>query len=143
MYSYAEVGLGAGEGLFTAEGYYESSGQTARVQCVFPSDNSPSPHNKFTPMVDISLVRHAFDLVGQSRRLPVLLEGLIEQTRQAFPLVERTIHQHLQVYEAMEPRDPRQIARLVQELRRWYDAWLPWSECVLLLPFLHLYQRRS
>lgn len=100
----------------------------------------PFPHiDEFIPMVDISLVRHAFDLVGQSRRLPVLLEGLIEQTRQAFPLVERTIHQHLQVYEATEPRDPRQIARLVQELRRWYDAWLPWSECVLPLPFLYLH----
>ncbi|KAK0499999.1 hypothetical protein EDD18DRAFT_1147982 [Armillaria luteobubalina] len=87
---------------------------------VRPKDlNDPAPPNEY----NMELVKHAFDLVSQCRRLPVMLEAFLDDVRQHFYLIKRDVDQYMAQYEAS--LDPEIISSLVYRLFEWFNAWLP------------------
>ncbi|KII90894.1 hypothetical protein PLICRDRAFT_137424 [Plicaturopsis crispa FD-325 SS-3] len=81
-----------------------------------------SPRKEF----DMDNVKAAFAIVNKCRRLPVLLEGFLDQIRQHHYLITREVLQHMTEYETTS--DPEVISRLVFRVVEWYDAWCPLPE---------------
>ncbi|CAK5268478.1 unnamed protein product, partial [Mycena citricolor] len=77
-------------------------------------------------------IKNAFDVINQSRRLPIMLETFLEHICQRFYLVSREVDNFLSEYEDTEDTDT--ILRLVFRLVDWYRAWIPIDE---LGPTIH------
>ncbi|ESK86927.1 anaphase-promoting complex subunit 2 [Moniliophthora roreri MCA 2997] len=75
---------------------------------------------------DMDTVRAAYEVVNQSRRLPVLLETFLDQVHNKFYLVTDEVERFIGEYE--ETDDPQVISRLVSRLLTWYKGWMPAEE---------------
>ncbi|KAF8917802.1 hypothetical protein CPB85DRAFT_1373962 [Mucidula mucida] len=77
---------------------------------------------------NLDLIRHAFDVVSQCRRLPVMLESFLDNIRQHFGLIHLDIDAFMVEYEV---RDVQLL--LVQRLMEWYTLWQPITELGLTI----------
>ncbi|KAG7451564.1 uncharacterized protein BT62DRAFT_883756 [Guyanagaster necrorhizus] len=107
-------------GLMT---FSQASAWVLLTDFVRPRDlNDPAPPNEY----NMELVKYAFDLVSQCRRLPAMLEAYLDDVRQYFYLIKRDVDQYMEQYETS--LDPEIISRLVYRLFKWFNAWLPISD---------------
>ncbi|KAL7280018.1 hypothetical protein ACG7TL_006431 [Trametes sanguinea] len=75
---------------------------------------------------DMQRVRAAFDLVGKSRMLSMLLDKFLEDMRRQQYLVERDVHRYMAEYESAGKAEA--IMQLIFRLVAWYNAWKPINE---------------
>ncbi|TFK66693.1 hypothetical protein BDN72DRAFT_771609 [Pluteus cervinus] len=68
-------------------------------------------------------VRAAMSTVNESRMLPYVLDGYLDEVRKRFNLVQKDVEVFMAEY--AESSDPDVIRRLVFRLLAWYEAWTP------------------
>ncbi|KAK1228790.1 hypothetical protein PQX77_008171 [Marasmius sp. AFHP31] len=78
------------------------------------------------PDSDMKAIHAAYDVVNQSRRLPVLLEEFLDQVHQKFYLIINEVEKFITEYERTS--DPQVISKLVARLLLWYKTWMPAGE---------------
>ncbi|KAJ8073630.1 hypothetical protein PM082_011908 [Marasmius tenuissimus] len=92
------------------------------TEFVRPKDlNVEQPRN-----YDMKAIQAAYDVVNQSRRLPVLLETFLDQVHQKFYLIINEVEKFITEYERSS--DPQVISKLVARLLLWYKTWMPAEE---------------
>ncbi|KAJ3735886.1 hypothetical protein DFJ43DRAFT_1054769 [Lentinula guzmanii] len=75
---------------------------------------------------DKSTFQASFELLNKSRRLPILLESLLEDMRKRFPVIKEEVDRYTLEYERTS--DTSFILNLVFRLLKWYKKWLPMQE---------------
>ncbi|KAG1780495.1 hypothetical protein EV702DRAFT_1193970 [Suillus placidus] len=118
-----------------------SEAWTLAIEFLKPRDLSdPAPQKQY----DLNKVRAAFGVVGECRRLPVMMEVFLEDMRKSQHLITREVEAYMTLYEVKVPAplqfvvslnsssqsnsDPEAIRSLVYRLVEWYSAWKPTAD---------------
>ncbi|KAG1742334.1 uncharacterized protein EDB91DRAFT_1128723 [Suillus paluster] len=100
-----------------------SEAWTLAIEFLKPRDlNDPAPRKQY----DLNQVRVAFGVVGECRRLPVMMEVFLEDMRKSQHLITREVEVYMTLYE--KNSDPEAIRSLVYRLVEWYNAWKPTAD---------------
>lgn len=100
-----------------------SEAWTLAIEFLKPRDLSdPAPPKQY----DLNKVRAAFGVVGECRRLPVMMEVFLEDMRKSQHLITREVEAYMTLYE--NNSDPEAIRSLVYRLVEWYNAWKPTAD---------------
>ncbi|KAJ8593951.1 hypothetical protein M405DRAFT_809991 [Rhizopogon salebrosus TDB-379] len=100
-----------------------SEAWTLATEFLRPRDLSdPTPRKQY----DLNQVRVAFGVIGECRRLPVMMEVFLEDMRKSQHLITREVDAYMALYESNS--DPESIRSLVYRLVEWYDAWKPTTD---------------
>ncbi|KAG1748586.1 hypothetical protein EDB19DRAFT_2022764 [Suillus lakei] len=118
-----------------------SEAWTLAIEFLKPRDlNDPAPQKQH----DLNQVRAAFGVVGECRRLPVMMEVFLEDMRKSQHLITREVEAYMTLYEvkgsaplqcvvslnasSQSNSDPESIRSLVYRLVEWYNAWKPTTD---------------
>lgn len=100
-----------------------SEAWTLAIEFLKPRDlNDPAPRKQY----DLNQVMAAFGVVNECRRLPVMMEGFLEDMRKSQHLITREVEAYMTLYESNS--DPEAIRSLVYRLVEWYNAWKPTAD---------------
>ncbi|KIJ17648.1 hypothetical protein PAXINDRAFT_97875 [Paxillus involutus ATCC 200175] len=86
-------------------------------------------------------IRTAFDTINKARRLPIMLEKLLEDLHKSEHLIAREVEVYMNLYESNS--DTETIKALIFRLVEWYNAWKPTPERVLATYTRHLIGNNS
>ncbi|KAG2364217.1 hypothetical protein BDR07DRAFT_1355274 [Suillus spraguei] len=100
-----------------------SEAWTLAMEFLKPRDlNDPAPRKQY----DLNQVMAAFGVINECRRLPVMMEGFLEDMRKSQHLITREVEAYMTLYESNS--DPEAIRSLVYRLVEWYNAWKPTAD---------------
>ncbi|KAG1766193.1 hypothetical protein EDD22DRAFT_978546 [Suillus occidentalis] len=100
-----------------------SEAWTLAIEFLKPRDlNDPAPQKQY----DLNKVRAAFGVVGECRRLPVMMEVFLEDMRKSQHLITQEVEAYMTLYESNS--DPEAIRSLVYRLVDWYNTWKPTAD---------------